>query len=195
MQSLTTNILRYCTIIWLTWIGTCDTLTTAPHWIADTGLNASTMAMWMFLVVVMDQVQMAPRHCLQLECCQKPVSQGGAKEDRLGYVLWAPAVDGLINAGVILMHELMGRLKQEVDAMEDSSHNYVILGACHMKVVLLPTYKVVVGHKWWVTEDVTEDPMLGGKEEEALMLLLPQLRSDGRRLHNILHDGQQQFVW
>jgi len=72
---------------------------------------------------------------------------GRAKEDRLGYVLCAPAVDGLFNAGVILMHELMGKLKQEVDAMEDSSHHYVILGACHMKVVLLPAYKVVVGHK------------------------------------------------
>jgi len=48
---------------------------------------------------------------------------------------------------MILMHELMGMLKQEVDAMEDSSLNYVISGACHMKVVLLPVYKVVVGHK------------------------------------------------
>jgi len=37
--------------------------------------------------------------------------------------------------------------------MEDSSHDYVISGACHMK-----------------------------------------LRSDGRRLHDISHDGQQQFV-
>jgi len=37
--------------------------------------------------------------------------------------------------------------------------------------------------------------MLRGKAEEVLMLLLPQLRSDGRSLHNILHDGQQQFVW
>jgi len=72
---------------------------------------------------------------------------GGAAEDRLGYILCAPAVDGLVNAGVILMQELMGMLKQEVDAMEDSSHDYVISGACHMKVVLLPVYKVVVGHE------------------------------------------------
>jgi len=45
------------------------------------------------------------------------------------------------------MHELMGTLKLEVDVMEDSSHDDVILGACHMMVVLLPAYKVVVGHK------------------------------------------------
>jgi len=93
------------------------------------------------------------------KCCARPTKTplyhqepcmfnvGGDKKDRLGYVLCAPAVDGLVNAGVILMHELMGMLKQEVDAMEDSSHDYVILGAYHMKVVLLPTYKVVVGHK------------------------------------------------
>jgi len=118
---------------------------------------------------------------------------GGAEEDRLGYVLCAPAVDGLVNAGVILMHELMGTLRQGVDAMEDSSHDYVISGACHMNVVLLPAYKVVVGHEWWATEDAPEDLMLRGKVEEVLMLLLPQLRSDGRRLHNRLHDGQQQF--
>jgi len=49
---------------------------------------------------------------------------------------FVPAVDGLVNAGVILMHELMGMLKQEVDAMEDSSQDNVLLGACDMKVVL-----------------------------------------------------------
>jgi hypothetical protein len=35
-----------------------------------------TMAMWMFLGMVMNQVQMAPRHCLQPDLCQKPVSRG-----------------------------------------------------------------------------------------------------------------------